>query len=542
MVGSKNQNVIDPVLLNLRHPQVETCVANGEASSHSLVLPTRPVTPASAEHAPISSALLTLNTAVRRSGNGEISETASEYRARLNMLKQKRLLQEQCRKLGVKYAKQATLTKLRDILVTHSFPLSPPPSTTSLQTHPCPQKKARTFYDDTQQLVLENALASGSEIHCLAAPVGSRVSSACPPHCGELHAGIPLSVSLPPAPKRLQPPRSDTHEQLPGDEPWTATLTSASPRENVGEADSLVFRTEEAPDSERALLHEFCADPGAAAQLLGQDEEASDGEDEDEDDEERSLDSAQMFDKHAMAVRVEANKRFEAGRRQGGIQAQKSCVKAIDEFTEWALKFKKIHDNIINELFLLQFIKYHAEREKRTRRGIPIADTRLGASQLKKFFFGALRVRKQQDAKNPVLASTRPVTTGLVWDTIKERMSDAIKRAYRGENVGEDAPDVVANTILMDITDDDRDRIGRGFLAHRHLRLAVFGHLAWTGQSATGNRGDDIRSLALCEIQPYEMAHPLQSRKKIWCLLGLQSQEKAGKRGMKTVHVALMIF
>ncbi|KAJ7181820.1 hypothetical protein C8R46DRAFT_1210130 [Mycena filopes] len=66
------------------------------------------------------------------------------------------------------------------------------------------------------------------------------------------------------------------------------------------------------------------------------------------------------------------------------------------------------------------------------------------------------------------------------------------------------------------------------------VRLAVFGHLAWTAQHASGNRGDDFRALKLAELQPYFMQHPTHDM-KIFTVLGLQGEEKAGKRGMRTV-------
>jgi hypothetical protein len=60
------------------------------------------------------------------------------------------------------------------------------------------------------------------------------------------------------------------------------------------------------------------------------------------------------------------------------------------------------------------------------------------------------------------------------------------------------------------------------------------GHLAWTCQNASGNRGDDFRALKLSELQPYTWLHP-NGETAVECVLGLQGEEKAGKRGMKTV-------
>jgi len=52
-------------------------------------------------------------------------------------------------------------------------------------------------------------------------------------------------------------------------------------------------------------------------------------------------------------------------------------------------------------------------------------------SQLKKLFFGALRIRKEQEAKNPSLVQKRPATSVVVWDAIKNRMDEALERVRR---------------------------------------------------------------------------------------------------------------
>ncbi|KAJ7692584.1 hypothetical protein B0H17DRAFT_1133058 [Mycena rosella] len=55
-----------------------------------------------------------------------------------------------------------------------------------------------------------------------------------------------------------------------------------------------------------------------------------------------------------------------------------------------------------------------------------------------------------------------------------------------------------------------------------------------TAQHASGNRGDDFRALKLAELQPTELKHP-DKRTEIYSVLGMQGEEKAGKRGMRTV-------
>ncbi|KAJ7234969.1 hypothetical protein C8J57DRAFT_1573095, partial [Mycena rebaudengoi] len=155
-------------------------------------------------------------------------------------------------------------------------------------------------------------------------------------------------------------------------------------------------------------------------------------------------------------------------------------------------------------------------------------------SQLKKLFFGALRIRKVQDAANPSLALTRPAVSVFVYDAIKNRMDEALQCVRNGLVPEEDAPDIRANTWLPEVTDEQLERVGQGFLAHRHLRLAVFGHLAWTAQHASGNRGDDFRALKLAELQTKVLLHP-DRRTAMTTILGLQGEEKAGRRGMRTV-------
>lgn len=70
------------------------------------------------------------------------------------------------------------------------------------------------------------------------------------------------------------------------------------------------------------------------------------------------------------------------------------------------------------------------------------------------------------------------------------------------------------------------------------VRSTVNGHLAWTWQNATGNRGDDLRALRLAELQPFEMLHP-DKETEIDTILGMQGQEKAGRKGMKTVRACV---
>ncbi|KAJ6548089.1 hypothetical protein B0H10DRAFT_2170043 [Mycena sp. CBHHK59/15] len=287
-------------------------------------------------------------------------------------------------------------------------------------------------------------------------------------------------------------------------------------------------------DDEASLIKTYGVDGANSDELLGYD--SSEDPEEIEGDEEAPTDDDDDAAHTAFknGVRVETIRRAEGNRRAGGIKTQNAMVKAWKEFTEIKLKKREIRDGIVDEHSMLLFINYSAEREKKSRRGQPIPGTRLGASQLKKLFFGALRIRKQQDAANPTLAQSRPATTFITWEGIKCRMDESIHRVRDGHEENEDAPDIRANTFLPEVTDQQLQIIGYGFLAHRQKRLVIFGHLAWTCQHATGNRGDDFRALKLAELQPYTIIHPNRTT-AIQSVLGLQGEEKAGKRGMRTV-------
>jgi hypothetical protein len=61
--------------------------------------------------------------------------------------------------------------------------------------------------------------------------------------------------------------------------------------------------------------------------------------------------------------------------------------------------------------------------------------------------------------------------------------------------------------------------------------------------NASGNRGDDIRALRLCEMQPYEFLHP-NGETAIFAVLGLQSDQehKARSKAMRTVSTSIYGF
>lgn len=226
-------------------------------------------------------------------------------------------------------------------------------------------------------------------------------------------------------------------------------------------------------------------------------------------------------------VRVTAAK-SEGNRRAGGLKMQRAMVKAWEEFVQHVLRRGKIKDAIVDEHSLLCFINFCTERCKRDHRGNDISGTFLGASQLKKLFFGALRIHKERDAENPSLAHKCPVTSVIVWDAIKNWMDEALERVRSGLVPAEDVPNIIANTFLAEVTQEQLDAIGLGFLQRCELRSVVNGHLTWTVQNATGNCSDDLCVLKLAELQPYTMLHP-NKETAMFSMLGLQGEEKAGR-------------
>lgn len=129
------------------------------------------------------------------------------------------------------------------------------------------------------------------------------------------------------------------------------------------------------------------------------------------------------------------------------FQLIRPCLSTQLFLHEARLKLE-IRDDIVDEHSLILFINWCGTREQLNRKFEYIPGTRIGAvsphsqpvfssslippvssqSQIKKGFYGALRIRKQQDAENPSLAAKRPASTVYVWDLVKTRMREAIVR------------------------------------------------------------------------------------------------------------------
>ncbi|KAJ7106636.1 hypothetical protein C8R44DRAFT_941824 [Mycena epipterygia] len=239
--------------------------------------------------------------------------------------------------------------------------------------------------------------------------------------------------SVPEASTSSRPAPATAHRHRPPVTPRASTSSEA-----VHECD------EAESDDDEALVREFNAEGANAEELLGYDSESDDSDEDNTSEGE----SAGWWYQNA-AGHGQGLGRLQSDRTQKG----------------------NIEDGVVDEHSLLLFIKYNAEREKLSRRGVPIPNTRLGASQLKKLFFGALRIRKEQDAANKTLVQLRPAATFIVWEAIKNQMDESLERLRNGLDETEDAPDIRANTFLSEVTDEQLQLIGYGFLDHRQCKI-----------------------------------------------------------------------
>ncbi|KAF8219003.1 hypothetical protein L208DRAFT_1383142 [Tricholoma matsutake] len=187
---------------------------------------------------------------------------------------------------------------------------------------------------------------------------------------------------------------------------------------------------------EMSLVNQFGVDDADADKVLGydnndndddgyqpeEDEPSDDGgngdaEDEDQDRQQQNYGDFQKW------VRVTVPKRAEGNHCTGGLKMQQAIVKAWEEFVQHALHKGEIKD-----------------------------------SQLKKLFFGALWICKEQVAKTPSLAHKCPATSVIVLDAIKNRMDEAID----GLVPSKDAPDIITNTFIAEVTQEQLDAIALG--------------------------------------------------------------------------------
>ncbi|KAJ7819603.1 hypothetical protein B0H14DRAFT_3147405 [Mycena olivaceomarginata] len=567
--------LIDPALLEeaTRNDSLGSTTNGAIASSSTATSPRPPPAP---RPRTFSKANIDTWVASSYAPQRDANESRADYEQRLTLVTRKAPLSEACSKLSIKVPKTATLERLRHELAKYWFTQasSRPAATSQAHTTSVPSRQhpddVLNFYPPAEPLyfapprgilptVSSTArrefrgtvplfhIASSTDVSARSQSSQRITGVSGSAHGGSKRPRHQTQVSNEGAQQSRAPTPAPTSEstrtrtfaaQTTPSEPVPAPPTRSSAsvpdspiagpsRSGCSSSPPLAtlqrpshVRIQRLPSNQEDAEEEYEEDEGDAEELikqygveganaggvLGYDDDDDEGEGDGDDEEGSTSDDETAHTTFKQTTRVRAVRRAEGNRRIGGIRTQNAVVKDFNEWQTMALKLGKIKDKIIDEHAILLYIEYSAEREKKTRRGAPIAGP-------------ALR---------------RPATTFIVWEALKNRMDEALQRVRNGLDEAEDAPDIRANTFLAEVTDEQLEQIGYGFLGHRQLRLVVFGHLAWTAQHASGNRGDDFRALKLAELQPYGMTHP-DGRTSVFTVLGLQGEEKAGKRGMRTV-------
>ncbi|KAJ6542561.1 hypothetical protein B0H19DRAFT_1267814 [Mycena capillaripes] len=462
-------DVIDPTLRNLPGGSTGSNgpdMINGAASSRNT------------SRLPLASPAPCLTRTIRKFSKADIdSWAASNYAPQRDRnercleyeethISRKNPLSEACEKLQLKVPKSASLDRLRAELSKHWFTTLPNHMPENYTRHPPPAPKrftkqcatdvhnvlvsvpkqnrcislrqlglflqfprmvAGSYAEVFPSSILQYPMASLHlrQLHTMSGP-----SNSCTDTTAHLTTEAPIQPPL--APSGLPP------SAIPHTPTWNEGLAAHHDSSAVSpliEIPPLQERNGVEEESEAALLHAYNVAGENAYEMLGYDDnDESDDEHEgdrggDDDDDEEGPQDMEPF---RLGVCVTAVKRFEANQRAGGRKTQAAMVKAWNEFVGIARKTGKIPDDIVDEHSLLLFIVFCAERPKQTRKGFDIPGTFIGASQLQKLFFGALRIRKEQDAADPSLAKKCPATSVIVYDSIKTRMDEALEWEQNG--------------------------------------------------------------------------------------------------------------
>lgn len=227
-------------------------------------------------------------------------------------------------------------------------------------------------------------------------------------------------------------------------------------------------------DDEASLVDAYDVNGANGDEIFGYDVEGDDGEDS-EDGEDGEMDeggstvneagkSYASFRAFQASVRVDAAKRAEGNRRAGGLRTQKAMVRAWEvcqSLTVFCRSDRGAHQGFRSSLpkrrqtamsrtaLLMSILCCSSSNSVRNgpseHAKVPTSPGHLleqsvsfddcfclcspfQQSHLKKMFFGALRIRKEQDAHDRRLAQRRPPTSVIVWDAIKNRMDESLER------------------------------------------------------------------------------------------------------------------
>ncbi|KAK6997408.1 hypothetical protein R3P38DRAFT_3623368, partial [Favolaschia claudopus] len=398
----------------------------------------------------------------------DAGESRAVYEQRLTLVTCNTPLLEACKKLHLKANKSSNLVALRQELAKYWFTQASSRHLAS-STHNTPStvnpNDVLNFYPPPDPIHFP--LSAGL------LPTVSHTAR------GEFRGAVPLFHIAPTASARVSSRAMPTANS--NSAPCSIALNTTRSDSQLTTSQIATASSSHQSDDDDAeeLIRQYGVEGANADELLGYDDEEEGEEGDEEEEDGNDSDAAAANAAFKCSVRIQAVNRAEGNRRAGGIKTQNAVKKDFQEWQTTACERGKIKDNIIDEHALLLYITHSAEREK-TRCWVPIPRSRLGASQLKKLFFGVLRIRKVQDAADPTLSQRRPAATFVVWEAIKCRMDEALERVWNGlgESEEEDAPDIRANTFLPKISEEKLKAVGYGFLAHHQLRLVIFGHNA----------------------------------------------------------------
>ncbi|PPR03704.1 hypothetical protein CVT24_007425 [Panaeolus cyanescens] len=193
-------------------------------------------------------------------------------------------------------------------------------------------------------------------------------------------------------------------------------------------------------------------------------------------------------------------------RRKGGRQTEMSVLKQWKAWVTTALDTGIIPDMIIDSIHIIEYLKYAATRNLFTTHGAKKTSTsRLSASSLKKIMTMLGRVRRRQEDTDPSLITKRPAKNSRTDDFFKALMVQA--QRYRLESADFD---ITQGTILdSQLRPEQFDKITEAILTKlTQLPSIIKAHFSWTWQCATLNRSDEVVSMTLVSIHPYNLPLP----------------------------------
>ncbi|PPR04719.1 hypothetical protein CVT24_011841 [Panaeolus cyanescens] len=193
-------------------------------------------------------------------------------------------------------------------------------------------------------------------------------------------------------------------------------------------------------------------------------------------------------------------------RRKGGRQTEMSVLKQWKAWVTTALDTGIIPDMIIDSVHIIEYLKYAATRNLFTTYGAKKTSTsRLSASSLKKIMTMLGRVRRRQEDTDPSLITKRPAKNSRTDDFFRALMVQA--QRYRLESADFD---ITQGTILdSQLRPEQFDEITEAILTKlTQLPSIIKAHFSWTWQCATLNRSDEVVSMTLASIHPYNLPLP----------------------------------